>query len=111
MNKRYEIFITAQAEKQLIQIRDYIAFELCSPIIAEKTISLLKEAIFSLENFPKRIPLSEYEPNERGIRKMVVKNYLIYFYADDLKNRVIIVAVVYARCSQTDILKSIAKEK
>ena len=107
MNKRYEIFITSQAEKQLTQIRDYIAFELCSPSIAEKTISLLKEAIFSLENFPKRLPLSEYEPNEREIRKMVVKNYLIYFYADDLKNKVIIVSVIYARRSQADILKNI----
>lgn len=110
MAKKYKVIITPQAEKQLSEIRDYILFELRSPIAAKNTLSALKTAIESLEQMPKRIPFADEEKwREYGIHKISVKNFLIYFTVDENDSAVYAFAVVYARRDQKKFLEETVK--
>ena len=50
---------------------------------------------------PKRHSLVDEEPwRSEGVRKIVVKNFLIYFWVDDENMRVQVTAVIYAKRNQ-----------
>ena len=57
--------------------------------------------IGKLDSMPSRYPLTEEEPwRTKGIRKMPVKNVLVYFFVDKEKKVVWIMAVIYGRRDQ-----------
>ena len=105
MDNIYEVRISKQAERQLKEIFQYISYTLQAPGTAEKMLDLLEREILSLSSFPNRIPLTQDEPwHSQGIHKMVVKNYLVYFWVDENDQTVHIIAVVYGRRDQKQLL-------
>ena len=105
MDNIYEVRISKQAERQLKEIFQYISYTLQAPGTAEKMLDLLEREILSLSSFPNRIPLTQDEPwHSQGIHKMVVKNYLVYFWVDENAQPVHIIAVVYGRRDQKQLL-------
>ena len=105
MDKIYEVRISKQAERQLKEIIQYISYTLQAPGTAEKMLDLLEREILSLSSFPNRIPLTQDEPwHSQGIHKMVIKNYLVYFWVDENTQTVHIIAVVYGRRDQKQLL-------
>ena len=105
MDNIYEVRISKQAERQLKEIFQYILYTLQAPGTAEKMLDLLEREILSLSSFPNRIPLTQDEPwHSQGIHKMVVKNYLVYFWVDENAQTVHIIAVVYGRRDQKQLL-------
>ena len=105
MDKIYEVRISKQAERQLKEIIQYISYTLQVPGTAEKMLDLLEREILSLSSFPNRIPLTQDEPwHSQGIHNMVVKNYLVYFWVDENTQTVHIIAVVYGRRDQKQLL-------
>lgn len=58
---KYSVYITNQAERDLCEIYEYIAFELCSPEIASKFIYKIERHIQGLELLPERFHLYEGE--------------------------------------------------
>lgn len=105
MDNIYEVRISKQAERQLKEIFQYISYTLQAPGTAEKMFDLLEREILSLSSFPNRIPLTQDEPwHSQGIHKMVVKNYLVYFWVDENDQTVHIIAVVYGRRDQKQLL-------
>ena len=101
MSENYKIKITKQAYAQMEVIGRYIAFELLSPETADKLLSLLKEEISSLSFMPERFTFTEEEPwRSKGVRKMSVKNYIIYYIICKEANEVRITAVLHARQDQ-----------
>ncbi len=55
---------------------------------------------------PARIPLTAEEPwHSQGIHKMVVKNFLVYFWIDDKNLCVWVTAVIYGRRNQRQQLE------
>ena len=89
MGRIYEIKITRQAFEQLAEIRDYIAHELLAPESAEQLMETFRREIASLNEFPGRIPLTEEEPwRSEGIHRMPVRNFLVYFWIDELHDKV-----------------------
>lgn len=107
MADKYKVIITPQAQQHLKGIRDYILYELKSPIAAKNTLLLLKTEIESLEIMPNRFPKAdEIIQNENGIHKMTVKNFLIYFTVDENESTVNVFAVIYARRDQKTALQS-----
>ena len=98
---KYKIKITSQAKDHLRLIQEYIAIELKVPSIAKKMLELLKSKIYSLETMPNRIKCSDEKPwQDLGFRKIRVKNYYIYFWIDDKKKEVHIVAIIYVKMDQ-----------
>lgn len=101
MNNRYEVRITKYALKQMEKIRDYIANELLAPQAAYNLFSEMKRKITSLDNMPERNPLVDIKKwREQGIRKIIVKNFIIYYWIDEEQRAVHITAVVYEKRNQ-----------
>ena len=101
MADHYTVKITLQAQEQLREIISYIRDNLQSPLTAAKMLNTLENEILSLAQFPNRIPLTEEEPwHTQGIHKMVVKNYLIYFWIDKDAKIVQVTGVISGRRDQ-----------
>ena len=108
MPEKYTVKLTRQAEEQLREIVDYIRFTLQAPNTASKILDTLAEEIYSLDQFPNRVPLTEEEPwHSQGIHKFPVKNYLIYFWVDEETKKVQIIGAVYGRKDQRHQLSNL----
>ena len=76
------------------------------PKEADTIICLLKSKMMSLSTIPYRIKCVDEEPwRKYGLRKIIAKNYNIYFLIDDDKKIVNIVAIIYSRMEQDKQLK------
>lgn len=102
----YKVRITKQAKEHLILIRDYISTELKQPTIAKEIIRVLKAEIYSLEYMPHRIRCIDEEPwRDLGFRKVRVKNYYIYFWINENKKEVDVIAIIYVKMNQVKQLE------
>ena len=89
----------------------YITTELQAPGAALRLLDELESKIASLSDFPDRIALTEEEPwRSRGIHKMLVKNYLVYFWIDDVSQKVQVTAIIYAKRDQRQQLSQMVIE-
>lgn len=101
VEKQYNVKITKYALSQMKEIRDYIADELLAPQAAYNLLSEMKKTVASLEDMPERNPLVDAEKwRKQGIRKTMVKNFIMYYWADDGHRIVHITAVVYGKRNQ-----------
>lgn len=104
----YEVRITLQAQAHLREIRDYIAQKLLAPEAAKNTVQRLGTVMASLSQMPNRVPLIEEEPwRSEGVRVRAVRNFLIYFWVNEVEKTVQIIAVIYARRDQTSVLSQL----
>lgn len=98
---QYEVKLTPQAVEQIQETVSYISHILIEPEIARRWADLLQQEISSLNSMPARFPLTEEEPwHTYGIRKMTVKNFLVYYLIDEEKKAVTVTAVIYGRRDQ-----------
>ena len=104
----YKIKVTRQAKEHLALIREYIATELKEPAIAKRILELLKSEMMSLQTMPYRVKCIDEQPwGELGFRKIRVKNYYIYFWVDENRKEVQILAVIYVRRDQAKQLEQL----
>ena len=93
----YEVEVSEQADRDLREIFEYIAFELQSPENAIGQLNRLEEQILSLDAMPKRYRKYEKEPwKSRGFRVLPVDNYVVLYIPDSDKKVVTILRVMYA---------------
>ncbi len=93
----YEVITTNQADADLRGIYEYIAFELLSPDNATGQLNRLEEHILGLEDFPEKFKLYEKEPwHSRGLRRMPVDNYLVFYILNQEEVIVTVIRVMYA---------------
>lgn len=92
--KQYRVLITDEALNDMESIYEYIAEELLAPDTAMGQYNRIADAIETLDQMPERIKLMESEPEKtRGLRKLIVDNYAVFFIiADDI---VIVTNVLY----------------
>lgn len=111
MNENYSVRITPQAQAHLSEITGYIANSLQAPTAALRLLDTLEKAINSLSFMPHRIALTDEEPwKTKGIHRMVVRNFLVYFWIDEQENTVHITAVIYGRRDQAQQLAQMESE-
>ena len=92
----HDIFYTAKAWNDLEEIYEYIALQLQEPVIAQRMYNSIVSAIHSLDTFPLRYALFENEPwKSRGLRKLLVKKYLVFYTVDEVKKAVNIIRIIY----------------
>ena len=97
----YEVVITPDAEADLRQIRDYIAYGIDARKIALAQVRAIRQAMEGLRTFPARNRLMDEEPwKSRGIRRLLVRNYFIYYRIDEGAGRVYVLNVIFARRDQ-----------
>lgn len=108
MGNKYEIKVTRQALEQMREIAHYISYDLMAPEAADNLLDDLKASILKLSVLPKKYPLIEEEPwRSEGVRKIVVKNFLVYYWIDEEYNKVQVTAVIYSKRDQIKQLKNI----
>ena len=92
----YEVEVSEQADRDLREIFEYIAFELQSPQNASGQLDRLEEQILSLDTMPERYRKYEKEPwKSRGLRVLPVDNYVVLYIPDSDKKVVTILRVMY----------------
>ena len=108
MAEVYKIRITKQAREQIAEIVDYISYELFAPEAAKNLLEKMEKGIMTLAEFPERYQLIDEEPwRTEGIRKIVVSNFLIYYWINELEMIVQIIAVIYSRREQLEQLREL----
>ena len=88
----YSVNISAQADRDIRAIYEYIALTLMSPENANAQLSRLEDRINKLDNLPKRFPKYKNE-----IRFMPVDNYLVFYTVEDVSKNVSILRVIYGK--------------
>ena len=92
----FDVQISEQADKDLREIYEYIAFDLQSPVNACSQLDRLEAAIKKLDNMPEKHCRYDREPwLSRGLRVFPVDNYLIYYIPDMDEHVVTIIRVLY----------------
>lgn len=103
--KRYIVSISHHANNDMLDIARYIAFELHEPITAEKLIDKLQEDINGLSAMPARFALvTDNALAEKGIRKMPVENYIVFFKTGEYEGKVSILRVLYSKRDWINLL-------
>lgn len=107
----YEVRVTRQALEQIKEIVHYISNDLMAPDAADNLLDKMKAEITKLSSFLKKHALIDEEPwRTEGVRKIVIKNFLIYYWVDDKNNRVQVTTVIYSRRDQTKQLSNMDME-
>ena len=107
----YKVKITPFALSQLSETVNYITNVLLVPETAAKWLDVLQSSIRSLSSMPNRFPLTEEQPwREKGIRKLNVKGFFVYYLVDEERKTVTVTAVVYGRRDQISALKELDEE-
>ena len=93
----YEVEVSEQADRDLREIFEYIAFELQSPENPTPPPERLEEQILSLDAMPKRYRKYEKEPwKSRELHILPVDNYVILYIPNSDKKVITILRVMYA---------------
>ncbi len=104
----YQVKLTEYATEQVSETISYIRQTLLSPESALAWADRLKFEMASLSFMPQRYAIIDREPwKSDGVRKMTVRNFLVYYYI--AKETVWIIAVIYGRRDQLSALREIPR--
>jgi len=102
---KYNLVIAEAAEADLDGIVDYISYELKEPTTALKQLARIQEAMATLEELPERYSLVQDKYlAAKGIRKLPIDNYLLFYTVNKSTNTVNIVRVLHGRRNWESIL-------
>lgn len=108
MSDLYRLIILPEAQNDIRNIILYIARDLSAPHAALDLQNEFQRAISSLVEMPKRIKTVNEQPwKKAGVRKIIVKNYYIYFLVDDKEKAVKVISVIYVGRDQSKQLPDI----
>jgi len=102
---RYNIHITATAERDILRAADYIEFTLKNPTAADHLLDSATEQINSLSDMPEKFRLVD-DPILAiwKIRFIIVNNYLAFYTIDKEKQLVIVIRFLYQKSNWNSIL-------
>ena len=95
---KYKVYLSEPAENDLCDVARYISAQLDAPVTALKMMDVIDEAISALASMPQKCPpVTDERLMAMGYRKLIVKNYIIFFTVDK-KNKVVDVErILYVR--------------
>ena len=103
---RYKILYSENAQEDLRSIARYISYELQEFNTAKKIIDAILNEIKTLDTFPMRYRLCDFERWRKiGLRCMNVKNYIVFYLPDEDKGIVKILRIIYQRKDLEKVLE------
>ena len=102
----YKLEYLPTARRDMIDIVQYISQELKNPIAAERLAIEMVEAAEKILIFPYAAPV--YHPIRslnHEYRKILVHNYLIFYWIDESKKLVTVARILYARRNHSQLLE------
>ncbi|MCL2757020.1 MAG: type II toxin-antitoxin system RelE/ParE family toxin [Coriobacteriia bacterium] len=101
----YRIDISSIAERDMRDIVRHISIQLYAPMAALNLLEYFDKGINALADMPQRCPLvTDDRLSVMGYRKLVIKNYIVFFTIDEENKVVDIERVLYARRDWLNIL-------
>ena len=101
----YQLEFLPIARQDMTEIASYISQELCNPSAAEKLANDLIQAAGRLVDFPFINAVHQTnKPLRKEYRKLIVKNYIIFYWIDEDEKRVTVARVIYGRRNYDEIL-------
>ena len=95
--KRYIVEISETAEQDLENIISYLRYDLAGDIIADKYKLLFKQELKKLSYVAGSMPvLEEKLTGHKNIRKINVRNYIIFYIIDEDVDKVFVVRIGHA---------------
>ena len=89
--------ISETAEQDLENIISYLRYSLVGDIIADKYKILFKQKLKDLERIAGSMPiLSEDMTGHKNIRKINVRNYIVFYIVDEENSKALIVRIGHA---------------
>ena len=94
----YRIDISKPAENDLRDILNHISSQFEAPITAFKMLETFEQSMAGLSKLPQRVPkVSDKRLSAMGYRKLIVKNYIIFFSINEKKKIFDIERILYRR--------------
>ena len=105
MANNYTIKMTPKAAEDLDNIYQYISEELFATSSATNILERMEKGIMGLREFPFscNYVADEYLKN-KGYRKLIVDNYIIFYLAEEQMKQVIIMRVLYGKQKYENLL-------
>lgn len=104
----YNVVITEAAQRDLLDIFDYIAFELREPDSANRLLSKIRTKVKFLEEFPERNNMiSEPKYDALKVRWCSVENYIIFYQVSEIQNLVYVIRVLYKKRNWEQLLSPV----
>ena len=95
--KKFVVEISEIAERDLENIISYLRYNLSGDIIADKYKILFKQELKDLENIAGSMPiLSEDLTGHKNIRKINVRNYIVFYIVDEENSKVLVLRIGHA---------------
>lgn len=92
----WKVVYTEQAERDLRDIYEYIAFSLLEPETARKQVQRIMDEVAKLYEMPFRFRLYEKEPwRSKGLHILPVDNYLVFYFPVESTKTVAIIRIMY----------------
>jgi addiction module RelE/StbE family toxin len=105
MTNFYNITVQNSAQRDLDGIWDYIANDLNEPVTAARTLDKLYHAMISLKGMPGRHALlTDEHLKKKGVRKLLVENYIVFYKINEAKMDVAILRVLHGSQNWKHIL-------
>lgn len=95
--KKYKVEMSETAEQDLENIISYLKYDLAGDIIADKYKLLFKQELKKLEYVAGSMPILEKTlTGHKNIRKINVRNYIIFYIIDDDTDKASVVRIGHA---------------
>lgn len=92
----YRLIVTKEAHRDIDEIVIYIADELKNPQAADRFLNDVEDSYRRIVENPRLFAFCGDERLQKlGYRKVVIKNYLVLYRADETENTVYVVRIVY----------------
>ncbi|SDK09155.1 type II toxin-antitoxin system RelE/ParE family toxin [Natronincola ferrireducens] len=105
MVNKYSIKMTPRAVADLDNIFKYISEELFAASVAGNILERIEREIMRLKDFPFscNYVADEYLRN-KGYRKLIVDNYIVFYLVEEEKKQAIIMRVLYGKQKYENLL-------
>ena len=95
--KQWKVIYSGQAELDLLNIADYIRYNLLAPQSAIRITDKIMDEIKKLDSMPERFSLYQEEPwYSLGLRFFPVENYTVFYYPESQTGVVQIIRIMYS---------------
>ena len=86
------------AQQNMINIVAYISEVLCNPIAANRLAEEFIDTAEKIRDFPYSMPVYHpVRPLKYEYRKLIVKNYIMFYRVDEAKRMITVARVIYAK--------------
>ena len=102
----YKLEFLPSAQQDMVEIVRYISKNLHNPVAADRLATSFLEAADRAATFPYAAPsYNPIRPLKHEYRKMVIQNYLMFYWVDEQKKTVTISYITYAKMDYEHLLE------